>query len=101
MRCFEQVRVNLALLSEVRELNVNLIGVGAGYSYVVSGPTHQCLEDLSIMRTLPNMQVYSLGRFRRCRRRSCSSPACKTPALNICALMCSPSLLYMLRRQQM
>ena len=59
MRCFEQIRVNLALLSEVRTLNVNLIGVGAGYSYVVSGPTHQCLEDLSIMRALPNMQVYS------------------------------------------
>jgi transketolase len=59
MRCCEQVRVNLALLSEVRTLNVNLVGVGAGYSYVVSGPTHQCLEDLSIMRALPNMQVYS------------------------------------------
>jgi len=59
MRCFEQIRVNLALLSEVRELNVNLIGVGAGYSYVVSGPTHQCYEDLTLMRALPNMQVLS------------------------------------------
>ncbi len=59
LRCCEQIRVNLALLSEVRALNVNLIGVGAGYSYVVSGPSHQCLEDLSIMRALPNMQVYS------------------------------------------
>jgi transketolase len=59
MRCFEQVRVNLALLSEVRSLNVNLIGVGAGYSYVVSGPTHQCYEDLTLMRALPNMQVLS------------------------------------------
>lgn len=59
MRCYEQTRINLALLSEVRSLNVNLIGVGAGYSYVVSGPTHQCLEDLSLMRTLPNMQIYS------------------------------------------
>ena len=59
MRCFEQIRVNLALLSEVRPLNVNLVGVGAGYSYVVSGPTHQCLEDLSIMRALPSMQVFS------------------------------------------
>ena len=59
MRCYEQTRINLALLSEVRSINVNLIGVGAGYSYVVSGPTHQCLEDLSIMRALPNMQVYS------------------------------------------
>lgn len=59
MRCYEQLRVNLALLSKVRELNVNLIGVGAGYSYVVSGPTHQCYEDLSIMRTLPAFELLS------------------------------------------
>lgn len=59
MRCYEQIRVSLALLSVVRPINVNLIGVGAGYSYVVSGPTHQCYEDLSIMRALPNVHVYS------------------------------------------
>lgn len=59
MRCYEQIRVNLVLLSAVRPLNVTLIGVGAGYSYVVSGPTHQCYEDLSIMRALPTMSVYS------------------------------------------
>jgi len=59
MRCFEQIRVNLALLSKVRSINVNLIGVGAGYSYVVSGPTHQCYEDLTVMRALPNVAVYS------------------------------------------
>ena len=59
MRCYEQVRVNLALLSEVRSVNVNLIGVGAGYSYVVSGPTHQCYEDISLMRAMPNMQILS------------------------------------------
>ena len=40
-------------------MNVNLIGVGAGYSYVVSGPTHQCYEDISIMRTMPNMSIFS------------------------------------------
>ncbi len=44
MRCFEQIRVSLALLSEVRAMNVNLIGVGAGYSYVVSGPTPPVLR---------------------------------------------------------
>ena len=59
MRCFEQIRVNLALLSEVRPMNVTLIGVGAGYSYVVSGPTHQCYEDLTVMRALPNVRVLS------------------------------------------
>lgn len=59
MRCHEQVRVNLALLSQVRRINVNLIGVGAGYSYVVSGPTHQCYEDLTVMRALPAVRVFS------------------------------------------
>lgn len=59
MRCFEQIRVSLALLSEVRPMNVNLIGVGAGYSYVVSGPTHQCYEDITLMRSMPNFQVLS------------------------------------------
>lgn len=59
MRCYEQLRVNMSLLSEVRPMNVNLIGVGVGYSYVVSGPTHQCYEDVSIMRALPNFQILS------------------------------------------
>ncbi len=59
MRCFEQLRVSLALLSEVRPMNINLIGVGAGYSYVVSGPTHQCYEDITLMRALPNFRVLS------------------------------------------
>jgi transketolase len=73
MRCYEQIRVSLALLSVVRPMNVNLIGVGAGYSYVVSGPTHQCYEDITLMRAMPNMQVLSpadhvtaAGLFERC-----------------------------------
>lgn len=63
MRCCEQIRVNLAILSQIRPMNVNLIGVGAGFSYEVSGPTHHCLEDISIMRTFPNMEVNSPSDF--------------------------------------
>jgi len=59
MRCLEQIRVNLAMLSQVRPMNVTLVGVGAGYSYEVSGPTHQALEDIALMRALPNMGVWS------------------------------------------
>ncbi len=59
MRCYEQIRVNASLLSEVRDLSINLIGVGVGYSYVVSGPTHQCYEDLTLMRSLPNFEIIS------------------------------------------
>lgn len=59
MRGYEQIRINLSLHAQVKEMNVNLIGVGAGLSYDVSGPTHHCLEDISIIRTLPNITVFS------------------------------------------
>jgi transketolase len=59
MRCYEQIRVNVSILSQIRPMNINFIGVGAGVSYAMSGPTHHCLEDLSIMKTLPNMELFS------------------------------------------
>ena len=59
MRAYEQIRVNLSLQAQLKEININLIGVGAGLSYDVSGPTHHCLEDISIMMTLPNIIVFS------------------------------------------
>lgn len=59
MRAYEQIRTNLSLLSHTREINVNLIGVGGGLSYDVAGPTHHCIEDISIMRVLPNFTVFS------------------------------------------
>jgi len=59
MRAYEQIRTNLAISSQVRPLNVNLVGVGAGFSYGLSGPTHHCYEDLTIMRLLPNMVLFS------------------------------------------
>jgi len=59
MRAYEQIRINLSLQAQLKEININLIGVGAGLSYDVSGPTHHCLEDISIMMTLPNIVVFS------------------------------------------
>ncbi len=59
MRAFEQIRINIALHAQLMDVNVNIIGVGAGLSYDVSGPTHHCLEDISIMRTLPNISIFS------------------------------------------
>ncbi|MBI5641250.1 MAG: transketolase [Nitrospirae bacterium] len=64
MRAYEQIRNNLSLLSQTRQVNVNVIGVGAGLSYDVSGPTHHCLEDIIIMRALPNMHVFSPSDWR-------------------------------------
>lgn len=59
MRAYEQIRSNLSISSQIKPVNVNLIGVGAGLSYDMSGPTHHCLEDISLMRLLPNFMVFS------------------------------------------
>jgi transketolase len=52
-RCYEQVAVDLCL----HDLPVRLIGNGGGYVYAPLGPTHEAIEDLAIMRALPNMTV--------------------------------------------
>jgi len=55
MRPFEQIRLNLAYMNT----NVRLVGVGAGLTYGYLGSTHHSIEDIAIMRTLPNMTVFS------------------------------------------
>lgn len=57
MRCFEQVRVDAAYLNS----NVKLVGVGAGLGYGPAGATHHALEDVALMRALPNMKVVCPG----------------------------------------
>ncbi len=52
-RCYEQVAVDLCL----HDLPVRLIGNGGGFVYAPLGPTHQAIEDIAIMRALPNMTV--------------------------------------------
>ena len=54
-RCFEQVAVDLCL----HNLPVTLIGNGGGLVYAPLGPTHQAIEDISIMRSLPNLTIIS------------------------------------------
>lgn len=43
----------------IQNLPYVTIGVGTGYSYADSGPTHYMLEDISIMRTVPNLEILS------------------------------------------
>lgn len=52
-RCHEQVAVDLCL----HDLPVRLIGNGGGLVYAPLGPTHQAIDDIAIMRVLPNMTV--------------------------------------------
>ena len=57
MRCFEQVRLDLAYNNS----NVKIVGVGAGFTYGSLGSSHHALEDIAIMRSLPNMTVLCPG----------------------------------------
>ncbi len=54
MRPFEQIRVDVAYMNT----NVRLVGVGAGITYGPAGATHHAIEDIAIMRALPNMTVF-------------------------------------------
>src|ERR1700680_2066165 len=55
-RCYEQVAVDLCL----HDLPVRLIGNGGGLVYAPLGPTHLAIEDIAIMRALPNMTVVAV-----------------------------------------
>lgn len=52
-RAFEQIRNSVAY----PELNVKIAGSHAGISTGEDGATHQCLEDIGIMRTIPGMTI--------------------------------------------
>lgn len=52
-RCYEQIALDLCL----QNLPVRLVGIGAGLNYAPLGPTHQAIEDIAIMRALPNMTI--------------------------------------------
>lgn len=55
-RCYEQVAVDLCM----HDLPVRLVGNGGGLVYAPLGPTHLAIEDIAIMRTLPNMTVVAV-----------------------------------------
>lgn len=52
-RCLEQIRTGVAY----HEAPVVIVGTGSGLSYAELGATHHSLEDMAIMRTIPNMRV--------------------------------------------
>lgn len=52
-RNWDQIRVSIAY----SDLNVKIMGAHAGISVGPDGATHQALEDMAIMRVLPNMVV--------------------------------------------
>ncbi len=54
-RCADQVRVNMSYM----KLPIKLIGLTAGYGAGILGATHVSIEDVAVMRALPNITVIS------------------------------------------
>ena len=57
LRCIEQIRNDICY----PKLHVVILAVGSGFAYGNQGVTHHATEDLSILRSLPNMMVFSPG----------------------------------------
>ena len=55
MRAFEQVRNDICM----QNMNVKLVGIGAGLAYSTLGSTHHAIEDIALMKVLPNMTILS------------------------------------------
>jgi len=52
-RAWEQVRTNICL----NDVNVKIAGAHAGVSVGPDGATHQAIEDIAILRPIPNMTI--------------------------------------------
>ncbi len=55
LRCLEQIRNDVCY----HNLDVTVIGIGAGFGYGSLGPTHHATEDLAAVWSLPNISVYN------------------------------------------
>ena len=53
VRCLEQIKIGVAY----HQAPVVIVGTGSGLSYSELGPTHHSLEDMSILRSIPNINV--------------------------------------------
>ena len=57
IRCLEQIRNDCAY----HNANVKIVCVGGGFSYGPLGVSHHATEDLSIMKSIPNVFVFAPG----------------------------------------
>lgn len=56
-RAFEQIRNDVCY----HNLDVAFVGAGGGFSYSLNGVSHTSIEDIVVMRSLPNMKVVCPG----------------------------------------
>ena len=55
MRCCEQIKVNLGYMKE----KITMVGLASGLVLGNLGYTHCCIEDMGVLRTIPNLTIIS------------------------------------------
>ena len=53
MRSYEQVRDDMGYVN----MNVKIVGSGGGLAYSTLGSTHETIEDVAVMRTIPHLTI--------------------------------------------
>jgi transketolase len=53
-RAYEQIYIDVAL----HNLNVFIVGSGGGMVYAPLGPTHQSVEDIKILSSIPGLKIF-------------------------------------------
>jgi len=53
IRCLEQIKIGLAY----HNASVIFVGTGSGLSYSELGPTHHSLEDIAILKSIPDIRI--------------------------------------------
>lgn len=57
INCLEKIRVQMGIM----KLPVQIIGVGGGFSYADSGPTHHGIDDVASIRALAGIEILSVS----------------------------------------
>ena len=54
LRCLEQIKIGAAY----HGAPIIIVGTGSGLSYAELGATHHSLDDIAVLRSIPDMQIY-------------------------------------------
>ncbi|MEE8317854.1 MAG: transketolase family protein [Candidatus Omnitrophota bacterium] len=74
-RAWDQIRVSVAYM----DLDVKIVGTHGGISVGPDGPTHQAVEEITLMRVLPNMTVIVPCDAKEAKKATLSSASYKGP----------------------
>lgn len=54
-RCLDQIKINMGYMNQ----NIKIVGLSSGLSIGVYGATHMSIEDVALLRSIPNMVILS------------------------------------------